>query len=256
MYFDIFIAVAGVLVVINVFVLFLLRRLALRAKRQIDANVVKQLSAYDELLEDKSTELVQMRSEAHKIELAAKSVPIAPKKPAQMPAAHVETKKAPTYTDRSFADKYAAVKSKFDFDHKEKVREICKTVQPNPVALVMDSILAKLDLDKVYSLMNLSTEAQQKELNGIFDSKEKKILTEYIKSAEKFDLLDFKKNVELCSARMSTKVVVRTGQQSENFDEIAPFVTTVYDPEICEGIVIICGEKIYDCSLQKKEICL
>ena len=253
MYFDIFIAVAAVLLVINVFVVFLLKRLAIRAKKKIDANVITQLSVYDDLIVDKSAELVRLTNELGAI-VAPSYSDDAVISTVSTPSANKSKKKNPNYIDNGFCRKYDLLKNDFTFNKEEVIRKVISEHKQTNDAGIYGSIAKKLDMETVYKVINLSAEDGENFILEILVGTEKNVLAKYMESNPKFDILLFKLEVDRIAKKTEKTVYVRTGNKSDKFENVSPSIVTVYDENICEGIVVICGEIFYDYSLQKKEI--
>ena len=253
MYFDIFIAVAAVLLVINVFVVFLLKRLAIRAKNKIDANVITQLSVYDELIVDKSAELVRLTRELAEIEVPSYS------DDSEIGTGSIQTtnnsnKRNPNYIDTGFCRKYDLLKNDFTFNKEEVIRKVISEHEQVNDSGIYGSIANKLNMDIVYKTLNLSAQEGEIFILGILFGTEKNVLAKYMESNDDFDILLFKLEVDRIAKKTEKIIYVRTGNKSDKFEHINPSIVTVYDESICEGIVVICGEIFYDFSLQKKEI--
>jgi hypothetical protein len=81
------------------------------------------------------------------------------------------------------------------------------------------------------------------------------LLEEFRTIRKSFDCLNFFEWLETESYRSDPAVVIRTGESKENLTWLNERIKMQYDSSICEGMQIILWNKLYDFSIQKRELC-
>lgn len=259
---ELFIAVVVVLVLMNGFMIFVLRAIAQRTERQIESNIVNQLSVYDQLVADQSNELSLLRAQEDAIrariaELSAtQQAPAIPKGQDKPAAPTPAFDKTPRYLDGSFADYYARVRRGFHINKTAALLGVLDRVRPDAdQSDICNAVLKKLSLDERFRLLGLDKQAQRTQIAGLLSDAERKTLTDFESQHGDFNFDEYLAYVKDLAQETSPVIRIITGDVNDDFSMFGDRFITEYDPNIIDGMVIKCGNRLYDFSIQKREIC-
>lgn len=254
----VFLAVLIVLVIMNVFMLFILRQMAGAAGRQIERDAGRLFGMYDQMLEEKSRRLELLKEEEEKFLLAmekkrqeerengfSKAVPKGPK-----PQAFTAV-----FRDSSFARTYNQVRQSFGIPVSEMVRELCQslpkdTEKEREWRSVLEGMRQILTFENLYQISILPLKRQEELLAQVFDGKQLAVYEEWKKEHPNGSAVDFSQWLEGAFASVSDQVTVRSSPAQAAEPEEG--VCWEADPAICEGIKLIYRDRLYDYSIDDR----
>lgn len=236
----VFAGVLAVMLAMNVFIFLALRGIAGRTGEELRHNAARQLAAYDGLLEGKSRELARLRARAGGYEKKAGAPPAAGealREAFPLPA-------AAGYRGEELPGAYRLLREKFGFDAKAASEAAGKAAGKGLKACAGAGLLEELGFEARYRLATLPEEAQEEILREALGEEGAGELEEFLSEEPGFDLPRFLGWLEARARAGDPAVRVRGS------DPGAPG----YDPEICEGFQVSCGNRLYDYSIQKREL--
>jgi hypothetical protein len=254
---DVFIAVIIVILLMNSFLFFVFKGIAVNVGKLAQNYVVRQLSAYDELIEKKEHTLHELNK-------------VLGKKQAQMAKDSVQTQvnvqtsinpfaiSPGNYLDTNFLPNYRLVREFFHFDHCSCINNVLQqydTVEEDMHSSLSRQILARFSLDDRFGISTLEEQDQIELLEEILSEDEYSLLEEFRTIRKSFDCLNFFEWLETESYRSDPAVIIRTGESKENLTWLNERIKMQYDSSICEGMQIILWNSLYDFSIQKRELC-
>lgn len=153
------------------------------------------------------------------------------------------------YEDSSILNKYKRIKEGFNFDKKKLVKDFVDRAKPKE----------NKNYDSYCNIRKYFTHNVQYKLTSCPSNLQITIIKELL-TKEEFKLIegliDKKFNFNKFLSALDEKIIVTnpyitvyTGNKKANFDDISPFVKTVYNEKIVEGIKIIYKGKVYDYSI-------
>ena len=264
-YLLIFAAVLLVVVGMNLFLFTAVRQMALRVKEQINSRIIRELSVFDTLYEEKEGRLRALEeeealfrsnifkksaSQASAVQEEAESPEGAGLSQTAVPARGGDIPVSRT-ANSDFRQEYRYVKRAFAQNGEELVRQVA-ALPPGPESAFgrrARQVLEELDGAAVCSLSTLDGEQQAELLRETLGEEAREFLEEYIRreaAEEAFSVLDFWSYAETMGQLYGDSLTVYTGGD-EAFH--IPGAQVAADPSICEGIRIVRGNKMYDYSL-------
>lgn len=256
---TVFIAVVVVMVVLNVFMLFVVRSVAAVVGRQIRKETQKLFAAYEPLLVEKSKELRDLEQKLKDIQPQSILETPEPKQMSKGPAAVVvsggEAHRNRAYRNPLFADGYRSVQSRFTIEPEAVIGQVAqeKTVEDQKVTLAT-WIVEHISFDMVYRLSTLTPEMQWQLLWDTMDKEMQPLFKAVAGSEDTFQMVDFYHDMKTICAYETGTLFVRTGGEKDDFAGLSDDVVTVLDPSICQGVQIVTGNKMYDFSIGKRDI--
>lgn len=239
------------------FMVFLIKRLSYTIGRKIHFDVIKKLSVYDKLIDEKSNKLQALNSQVSKIHSDDKTESIQEKK--FIPVCE-KTKTDfiinAKYMDNNFPKVYKLVRNQFQFDKDNVISSFKRKIDTNQkIENIYESILKKFSFNNFYNISTLSSDNQINIFKEFFDDNQKEILDEYIKTNKNFNSLKFYNYIKNMSKKYDNRIYIRTCDPLENYNDLENGIFTIYDDNLCEGFCIVWNNYLYDYSITKMEIC-
>ncbi|MDR0350187.1 MAG: hypothetical protein LBH64_01385 [Coriobacteriales bacterium] len=260
---GIFIAVVVVLLVMVGFFFLAFRSVIATVGRFAQNNVLRQAGVLDELIFKKEEALQNLqlnitRQQARLDELAL-AMPQAPATTVLAPDYQVLAQGA--YKDAEFIEEYREIRDNFVFDSGKLVRSVVNQLPGKDEltpeqrkAAIAQEILDGLDIEATYNLMTLSGDDQLALFREVLQGEKLQLLEEYAARGGYFETYDFLGWLRQYVFENASTISIRTSHRGEDFDALDARVTTSYDDTLCEGISIVSGGKLYDFSIQNREI--
>lgn len=242
----IFIAVFVVLVVMNIFMIFVLRQMTILTGKQVEKDAVRLMAVYDTLLEKKSEQLRELNEK-----LAVSTTEVKRESPTGEVARGVLApyipEKGVRYHDTEFTQNYQKIKDTFLIEPESvisQVSELEKSRADEQKQLELEAqkgILEKISFDSLYQIATLEIEEQQKILKEVLEPKELEIYETWKQETKNPDMIGFFGWLKIQIKTNNRDLIVRTGNESEEMYQ--------FDSSICEGVKVMCGDTLYDFSI-------
>ncbi len=247
------IAVFIVLIIMNIFMLLVLKQIAASTGRQIEKDAVRLFSVYDRILEDRSQKLEELDDQIldqmerlKELENSGKIVQSAP----VLGNATVVTGR---YRDQSFAQDYRRVKEAFQMDAAQAVSDLKaqyseKDREAESTRAVVLGILNKFSFDTRYELSTLSEELQMELVEQFLEGEERSLYEAYQEDCPGTNAQAFFEWLNEINRILDRSLTVRMADGS-TVEGLEGHVNIEYVPDICEGFQIKQGSRIYDYSI-------
>ena len=146
------------------------------------------------------------------------------------------------------------IDEKFDIDYVGLLKEFLKNVQDDEAYKFVTNLRNKFTSDIIYKLKVLSDNEQIELLNKNLDNKELEIYKAYLTTNKKFNLDSFIDYLNELVDLNNPNITVYVGNKTENYDYLSEHIKTIYSKDIYKGIKIIYRNKIYDYSLNERNV--
>ena len=235
------IAIIIVMVVINGFMVYAIYRAWERVNDKINKFFLDKTSnlSFGEATVKKEEVLVEPKEE--KVIVKTQPVYVAP-----------STVTNTVYKSKGFKEDYKKLKQNMSFDKDAVISKVVNELDDKTgiIGKTAISLNNSFTFDTVFKLSTLSSNEQLKILKESFNENELKLLNDYLsKNNKAFSSVDFFDYVSQIAKTEDPKFYVKTGWDSDNFDELGDDVVTVHDNDITEGVKIVHKNKLYDYSV-------
>lgn len=115
------------------------------------------------------------------------------------------------------------------------------------------SIYDRFSPNLIYKLKMLNKDNQINEISKMLNEDEYKVFYDYLKH-HKFKLYRFLLDFELNIEKTNPVIEVITGDKNKNYNHINPYVKTSYSDDIYKGIIIKYQDRIYDYSINERDV--
>ena len=158
------------------------------------------------------------------------------------------------YQDKNIFEINKMIDEKFDIDYVGLLKEFLKNVQDDEAYKFVTNLRNKFTSDIIYKLKVLSDNEQIELLNKNLDNKELEIYKAYLTTNKKFNLDSFIDYLNELVDLNNPNITVYVGNKTENYDYLSEHIKTIYSKDIYKGIKIIYRNKIYDYSLNERNV--
>lgn len=253
----IFLAVMAVLLVMNVFMLLVLRQMAGATGRQIEKDAGRLFGVYDEMLEEKGRELEALQlQEAELLErIREQELALEPAKALPAPSFNGAPAVPARFQDRCFTEMYGKVKESFSVSGEELAEELKNSRDPESPAQearrkTLEEMRRLLDFDSLYRIAILPPAQQKQVLSGIFQGEDGAIWQEWQSASGNGGVLGFSDWLDHELVLLDRSVVIKApAAQLAKGKAGRPDVRWEADPSICEGVRLLYQDRLYDYSV-------
>ena len=158
------------------------------------------------------------------------------------------------YQDKNIFEINKMIEEKFDIDYVGILKEFLKNIQDDGTYKFVTNLRNKFNSDIIYKMKILSEEEQVELLNKNLDNTEKEIYKAYLKINKKHNLDSFIDYLNELVDLNNPNITVYVGNKTENYDYLSEHIKTIYSKDIYKGIKIIYRNKIYDYSLNERNV--
>ena len=158
------------------------------------------------------------------------------------------------YQDKNIFEINKMIDEKFDIDYVGLLKAFLNNIHDDGTYKFVTNLRNKFNSDIIYKLKILSDEEQIELLNKNLDTLEKEIYKAYLKISKKHNLDSFIDYLNELVDLNNPNITVYVGNKTENYDYLSEHIKTVYSKDIYKGIKIIYRDKIYDYSLNERNV--
>ena len=244
----------GIIIALLVFFMFLiLKKTVDKVNEQTKSYFVGKLQVYDGLINEKEEQLnkINEQIENNKAKLNVND----------------DTSKKNNYTfDHGIID----LMNKTDYQHPDVLKLNKKIDNEFDIDFVdiIKEFIDKIDLDNNYDFyVNLrnkftsktiyelrSQDSLKKALEGILTKEELEVFDEFKRKRFSNSLNDFLSYLDELITDSNPNITVLVGNKNMNFDYLSKYVKTIVADDIYKGIKIIYKNKVYDFSLNERNV--
>lgn len=247
-----FLAVAITMILLIGFVLVVLRSLTISAGIRIRADMVKLLESYDRIIETKSREIQRLQQELDAVSAKPEStVAVTAGHTSEdgkaMPAMSIP--EAVEYRHATLGGSYGTIRDHFflsEQDQQTLVEQVAQEENGTPRGAAAAALRQSLSYDTVFRMALLSPEEQLRLLDTSLSDEDWTLLRDFCEEQrdQPFSVTRFCDWLEERSVLESDEIRVRGSDETPSDGR----------PRICEGVQIMVGSKLYDYSINEREI--
>lgn len=158
------------------------------------------------------------------------------------------------YQDKNIFELNKKIDEKFNVDVDSLINKFLSFVNDDSEYLFCKKLKDKFTSDIIYSLKILTVEDLDKEMKKILDDREYKLYELYKNINENSNIEGFIDYINELVDLNNPGIIIYVGDKSVNYDHLSEYIKTVYVPEIYKGIKIKYHNKIYDYSLNERNV--
>lgn len=141
----------------------------------------------------------------------------------------------------------------FNVDEEKIIKDFLKKAKFDKAYKTYQSLYDRFSPNLIYKLKMLDRDTQIKEIGKLIPDDEFEIFDSYIKS-HKFKLNRFLLDLDQLIERTRPNIEILVGSKNKNYDNLSPYIKTIYDDDIYKGIIIKYQDQIYDYSINERDV--
>jgi len=146
------------------------------------------------------------------------------------------------------------IDEKFDIDYVGLIKEFLNNVKDDGTYKFVTELRKKFDSESIYKLKILTEQEQMDLLRKNLTERELYIYEAYLKINHKHNIDSFIDYLNELVDLNSPNITIYVGNKTENYDHLSNYIKTIYSKDIYKGIKIIYKNKIYDYSLNERNV--
>lgn len=245
-----------VIVALVGFMFFILKGTVKKINSQTKLYFVDKLQEYDYLINQKEEKLNLINQEIREKEKAkVETNAIAKKKTYEFDYQIIDLLNKTQYQDKNIFELNKKIDEKFNIDYVGLLKKFLEYVVDDGTYQFCVDLKNKITSEVVYQLKVMDIQEQKTFLEGLLERSEYNIYKLYLVMAGKSASVDgFIEYLNELLDLNSPNVMVYVGNRLENYDYLSKYVKTIYSKDIYKGIRIIYRKRIYDYSLNERNV--
>ena len=249
-----FLGVYSVLAVLVYLMFKVLKDVVNRIGNQSKSYYVDKLQEYDELINDKEKQLNTLNQEIKNKKVEAEKIKQDMlNSPIDFDINIIDVLSRTKYKDKSIFEIEHLIDEEFDYDKEKIIKEFIKKADDKNYDFCK-KLERKFTPKKIYELKTLSRDMQEVKLKKMLNDDEYKILELYRNTHKKFSLDGFINYLNELVKLNDPTIVVYVGNKNESYEHLNKNIKTKVDKNIYRGIKIGYRGKIYDFSLNGRNL--
>ena len=245
-----------VIVVLVGFMFFILKGTVKKINSQTKLYFVDKLQEYDYLIDRKEEKLNNINEEIKKQEkLIVEGQDSSRKNTYEFDYQIIDLFNKTKYQDKNIFELNRKIDETFNIDYIELLKKFLEYVKDDGTYQFCVDLRKKFTSDVVYQLKIMNSDEQKKYLSGMLKEQEYNIYRLYLIAEGRQASVDgFLEYLDELIDLNSPNIMVYVGSKYENYDYLSKYIKTIYSKEIYKGIRIIYRKRIYDYSLNERNV--
>lgn len=158
------------------------------------------------------------------------------------------------YQDKNIFTINKKIDEKFNFDYEAIIKKFLENVKGKEQYDFCNNLKNKFTSEKIYLLKSLPNKEQETKIKELLNDQEYKVYKIYKEIDNSNNIDGFIDYLNEMIDLNNPKIIVYVGDKNENYDHINENVKTIYRNDIYKGIKIKYQNKIYDYSLNERNV--
>ena len=234
---------------------FILKSTVKKINSQTKLYFVDKLQEYDYMIDDKLNKLNKINEEIKEKELKREEEDSsANSRHYDFDYQIIDLLNKTEYQDNNIFELNKQIEEKFKMDYVALIKKFLESIHDNGAYDFCKNLRKKFTSSEIYKLKIMLPEEQIEYLKKFLNDEEYKIFDLYQKINTKPDIDGFLDYMNELIDLNNPGILVLVGNKEENYDYLSKYIKTVYSKDIYKGIKIIYRKKIYDYSLNERNV--
>lgn len=244
-----------VIIALVIFMFFILKGTVRKINSQTKLYFVDKLQEYDYLIDQKEEKLNRINQEIREKELKKGSEDTSTNRGTyEFDYQIIDLLNKTKYQDKNIFELNKRIDEKFDIDYVGLLRCFLEQVLDDGTYQFCIQLREKFDSNRIFLLKMMSIEEQRESIKEILNTQEYLIYETFLKLNPKGDIDNFIDYMNELVDLNNPNILVYVGNKTENYDYLSKYIKTVYSKDIYKGIKIIYRNRIYDYSLNERNV--
>lgn len=244
-----------IICILVVFMFIILKGTVKKINSQTKLYFVDKLQEYDYMINEKLEKLNQINQEIKEKEIKTEEeTTVSNSNNYEFDYQIIELLNKTKYQDKNIFELNKQIDAKFNINYVELLKEFLKNITDDGSFAFCQTLRTKFTSEVIYQLKIMNLEEQQNYLQTILDEKEYEIYLLYQKIDKESNVDGFIDYLNELIDLNNPNILVYVGNKTENYDYLSKYIKTIYSKDIYKGIKIIYRKKIYDYSLNERNV--
>ena len=244
-----------IVLVLVVFMFLILKSTVKKINSQTKLYFVDKLQEYDYMIDDKLNKLNQINEEIKEKGIKVEEQGLSSNsKHYDFDYQIIDLLNKTEYQDKNIFELNKEIDEKFQMDYVSLIKKFLEYVKDDGTYQFCLDLKKKFTSDEIYQLKVMLPEEQISYLSKLLSKEEYKIFELYREIEAKPNIDGFLDYVNELIDLNNPCILVYVGKKDENYDYLSKYIKTVYSKDIYKGIKIIYRKKIYDYSLNERNV--
>ncbi len=253
--FGLFLIAVIVIIVLVVLMFLILRSTVKKINSQTKLYFVDKLQEYDYLINEKEKKLEEINEEIKEKELkSGEDDDALGKQHYDFDYNIINLLNKTTYQDKNVFEMTKRIDEKFNIDYVSLLKKFVSNVHEDGTYQFCKSFREKLSSDEIYKLKMMNIQEQNEYMKNFLNDKEYEIYSLYLDISHDDNIDGFIDYINEMIDLNSPNIYVYVGKKEENYDYLSKYIKTIYSKNIYKGIKIIYRNRIYDYSLNERNV--
>lgn len=248
--------IAIILVLILVAVMFIILKTTVkRINNQTKLYFVDKLQEYDYMIDDKLNKLNDINQELKEKELKREEQDTsASSKNYDFDYRIIDLLNKTEYQDKNIFELNKEIENKFVMDYESLLKKFIENINDDGRYKFCLDLKKKFTSEEIYKLKIMLPEEQEEYLKKILSENEYEVYDVYSKLENKPSIEGFLDYVNELIDLNNPFIEVYVGNKEENYNHLSKYIKTIYSKDIYKGIKVIYQKRIYDYSLNERNV--
>ena len=247
---------AIVIVLILVALMFIILKTTVKKiNNQTKLYFVDKLQEYDYIIDDKLNKLNEINQELKEKELKREE------QDTSTNSTHydfdyriIDLLNKTEYQDKNIFELNKEIENKFVMDYESLLKKFIENINDDGRYQFCLNLKKKFNSEEIYKLKIMLPQEQVEYLKKILTEKEYEVYNIYSKLENKPSIDGFLDYINELIDLNNPNIVVYVGKKEENYDHLSKYIKTIYSKDIYKGIKVIYQKRIYDYSLNERNV--
>ena len=250
-----FLIAITIVIILVVLMFIILKSTVKKINSQTKLYFVDKLQEYDYMIDDKLNKLNKINEEIKEKELKrAEQDTSTNSKHYDFDYQIIDLLNKTEYQNKNIFERNKEIDEKFKMDYVALLKKFIEKIKDDGTYQFCINLRNKFTSSEIYKLKVMLPEEQISYLKKNLDKEEYKIFEVYQKIEKKPNMDGFIDYIDELIDLNNPNILVYVGTKEENYDYLSKYIKTVYSKEIYKGIKIIYRKKIYDYSLNERNV--
>lgn len=141
----------------------------------------------------------------------------------------------------------------FQIDEEKILKDFLNKARVNENYLIYQKLYDRFSPNLIYKLKMLNNKSQVSSIKKILTPEELEVFDAYV-NTRKFTLEKFLLDLSEVIENNLPSIEVIVGSKNKNYDHLSPYIKTVYSEDIYKGMIIKYQDRIYDYSINERDV--
>ena len=250
-----FLIIYAVLIILVYFMFKTLKNAVSKLGDDSKRYYVNKLSEYDKLIDDKEKVLNILNEEIKNKKVEAESIKsIVKNEGIDFDVDIIDILSRTKYQDTDILELQRTINEKFNYNYEKIVEEFISKVDLTKNYNFCKRYRKKFTNSKIYEYKTIDNDELDRRLKEDLSAKEYEIYELYKSTHLKFNFDEYLSFLDELLILNDPHIIVYVGEKNISYNRLGKYVNTKYDPTIYKGIKVLFRSKMYDFSLNGRDL--